>query len=168
MKNYYLRIKEWWQHLGPREQKLVSYGGIITLLLLFFAFIWLPEMQFVSLTRNKIPHTRNLVVWMQAADRKLSLASHENNDKPILTPVGLLSTLQNRINRMNMQNALQQLKQISNEAIELNFNEVEFDNLISLLLETCKNPSVKIEQLSASASKNSGMVKARVVLKLEG
>lgn len=166
MKQYFLKLNKWWENLARREKKIISIGSFFTFFMIFFAFIWWPELDSVRNLRKKITQDQHLLAWMKAADDELSQMPSEIESK-LTTPVELLSILHNKINRYGLQGSLIQLKQISNDAIEMNFRELDFDKLMLLLAEVCQQQAVTVEQFSAVAGKVSGQVKAQLILKLE-
>ena len=167
MKEWQIKIKDWWQALSQREQQVVALGGIVISALLFYLIIWGPYLDRINTMRQHIKTEQQTLAWMQAADKEIKqFEVHSKNKNAATTPVILLSTLQKQIEEANLAPFLTDLKQSATDAIEIHFQKIEFDNLIRLLLTILKTQNVSITQMSVIAENSPGMVNADVILKL--
>ena len=85
-------------------------------------------------------------------------------NKPVSIVV-FLSQMQDKIKSAGLENTLTQLKQSANESIEMHFQKVEFDKLMSFLIAVMKEHPVSISRLSVAATDAPGVVSADIVMK---
>ena len=169
MKEAWGKLKEWWLTLALREKQAVALGGALLGLFIFYQFMWMPYLHYVDAMRVRIKTQEKTLVWMQAADKEINkIESQSKNKSKSLTPVILLGFLQKQINQAGLEQNLTQLKQATNESIELHFQKVAFDKLIMFLIAVIREQSVMLTQMSVTTEKNiPGMVNADIILKLE-
>ena len=84
-----------------------------------------------------------------------------------ITPIILLGILQKQTSDENLEKAMTQLKQVSSDSVLIQFQKVEFDKLMPLLMKVVKEQAVSINQLSVIATKTQGLVNADITFKLE-
>lgn len=168
MKESWSKIKEWWSNLASREKKAVILGTFFLGVFIVYQFIWTPYVNHVAAIRMRIVKQQQTLEWMQQADkevRKINSDAGKNKNK-ITSPVILLGLLQKQINQDGLEQSLNQLKQASNDTIEMHFQKVEFNKLIRLLTAILKEGNVSINQMTAMSINTPGMVNADVILKL--
>jgi general secretion pathway protein M len=167
MKERWVKLQEWWLNLALREKQAVALGGLLLGLFILYQFIWTPYLNQITAMRTRIQTEQKTLRWMQAADKEISkLSGQSKNKSQSITPVIVLGLLQKQINHVGLEQNLTQLKQATNESIELHFQKVVFDKLITFLTSVIKEQSVSIAQLSVSAENTPGIVNADIILKL--
>jgi general secretion pathway protein M len=168
MKEYSLKLKEWWLSLALREKQALALAMALLLIFIAYQWIWSPIAEQASNMRRRIATQEKTLVWMQTADKELQKVEGQSNNKnKASSPIVLLSLMQKRINQAGLDGSLTQLKQATNETIEMHFQKSEFDKLITMLTAVIKQQSASIMQMSVVAGDEPGIVNADVVLKLE-
>ena len=168
MKEYGVKLKEWWSNLAPREKQAVTWGGALLGIFIIYQGIWSPYVDHIASMRNSIKSNQKTLVFMQEADKEIQKKESQSNTKAKTTsPVALLGFLQKQINQSQLNQQLTQLKQATNDSIELHFQKIEFDKLMNFLIKIVKEQSVSITQLSATAESSPGVVNADVMLKIK-
>lgn len=161
------KIKEWWAPLATREKQAIAIGGTIAGIFILYQFIWSPFVTHLDVMRKRIQSDGKNLIWMQAADakiKKIENLAKENN--VVTTPVGLMSALQKQIEREGLAQYLGQIKQASETSVEVHFNKVVFDKLVSFLTVLIRENHVVIGQFTATADAAPGVVSADIVLKI--
>jgi general secretion pathway protein M len=167
MKEWQMKIKEWWSTLSQREQQAVSLGSVAVGILLFYAIIWGPYLDRIDIMRKQIKSEQQMLAWMQAADKEIRLLENQTKNKnAVTTPVILLSVLQKQVDQAGLKDRLTGLKQASNDSVEMHFQKVEFDVLIQLLMDVLKTQNVSVTQLAVIAEATPGIVNADLFLKI--
>lgn len=165
MKEFWMKLKEWWSNLALREKQAVSIGGSLLVIFIIYFWMWTPYINHVASMREKITSDEKTLVWMQAADKAMQKAEDKTGAKTkSLSPVALLGEMQKQVKLSGLEGALTQLKQGANESIELHFQKVEFDKLIKLLAKAMKEKHVSVSHLSL-ISIEPGLVSATIVMK---
>lgn len=160
-----VKLKEWWNALAEREKRMLTIGSFSTAIFLFYALIWSPYLNRVTDLRKQILTQQKTLSWMQTADKEIRKLESEHTPKAVtLSPVELLAYLQKQIADSGLTAA--QLKQISNDSVQMQFQKVDFDRLIGFLIKVAQEQSVTITQMSAIADVSPGVVNAEVTLKI--
>lgn len=167
MKEYWQKFKEWHAGLELRERRAVNIGGAALVFAIFYFGIWSPFLNRVDNLRTRITGDQKTLAWMQEADQKIKqLSGTTSVSDRQMTPVTLLAFLQTQVNQAGMRDALKEMKQAANDSIQMQFKNVSFDQLITLLMTVLKNSHVTVTQFSATAEKTPGMVNADILLGL--
>ncbi|MGB6977157.1 MAG: type II secretion system protein GspM [Gammaproteobacteria bacterium] len=157
-------IREWWQNLGPRDQKFLISGGIIALILLIYAFIWSPLSTAVSGLKQQVDDQRELLGWLQAASTKTQqyhnsgFSIQNRGNQPLIT------FLSNSLANNDLHQFNPQIISTTSDTVTINFNQVAFDNLIAWLEKLWRNYGQDLEKISITTTPISGLVKAQLVI----
>lgn len=164
---YWKKSKDWWSTLAWREKQALAAGGVVVALFLVYEVIWSPIVDGAANMRKRIEVDQKNLAWMQAADKEINKLEGQSREKvKTVAPVALLALLQKKVAQAGLDEAAVQLKQASNDSIELHFQKVPFDSIMKLLLATAKDYNVTIIQMSAVAETTPGVVNADVVLRI--
>lgn len=168
MKESWVKLKEWWSSLAIRErQALMLLSGFLSIFLIY-ACVWSPLYNAANTKRNRITADQKILDWMVTADKEIQQLEHESHGTgKTVSPVVLLGVLQKQINHAELEQQLVQLKQINNDSVEMHFQKVAFDKVITLLSDLIKEENVTITQMSATAEKAPGLVDVDVTLRIE-
>jgi general secretion pathway protein M len=168
MKEYWVKFKEWHAQLEQRERRMVNIGGVAVAVAIFYFGIWSPFLGRVAGLRSGILGEQKTLAWMQSADQKIKGFSGENSGKQQkMTPVTMLSLLQNQVNQSGMKDSLTLLKQAANDSIQMQFKHVSFDQLMKLLIAVIKANHINITQFNAAAEGAPGIVNAELMISLD-
>jgi general secretion pathway protein M len=168
MKENWEKFKVWYAALEGRERRAVNIGGAALIFAIFYLGIWSPFLDRVNTLRQRITSEQKTLAWMQDADQKLSkLAGTGGGVQQRITPVAMLTVLQNQVQKFGMKEAVSELKQTTNDSIEMQFKNVSFDQMMKLLMAVMKDYRVTITQISATAEATPGQVSVAMTLALE-
>lgn len=167
MNEYWIKLKEWHAQLELRERRMVNIGGTALAIAIFYFGIWSPFLGRVNTLRTTISGEQKTLAWMQDAEQKIKqFTSDDKSSRQSMTPVTLLSQLQNSVNDAGMKDSLQSMKQTSDDSVQMTFKNVSFDQLVKLLISVMKASHVSVTQFNAVAQPTPGVVNAEVVLNL--
>jgi len=165
MNERFVKLKEWWNPLAEREKRALMIGGIALGVFLFYALIWSPYLNRIADLRAHLPAQQKTLHWMQTADKEIRQLESEHTPKTAaLSPVELLAYLQKQLTTAGLDAS--QLKQISNDAVQMQLQKVDFDRLIGFLIKVAQEQSVSITQMSVMADGSQGLVNAGITLKI--
>jgi general secretion pathway protein M len=130
-------MKQWWQNLSRQEKQTVSAGSILVAIFIIYTCIWYPLDHKVTTMRTQITQNQKLLAWMKAADAQLENVQHQAQ----ITSSGhssasLLSLAQSQIKQSTLATQNYQLRQTENDAVQLSFKQVDFDNLVTWLTDS--------------------------------
>jgi type II secretory pathway component PulM len=166
MKEYWVKIKDWHTQLEQRERRAVNIGGVAMIFAIFYLGIWSPFLGRVDDLRERITSDQKTLAWMQNADQQLSRQTQSGETKQNYSPVGMLAALQTEVQKAKMKDAMTELKQASNDSIQMHFKNVSFDQLMKLLMSVMRSSHATITQLSTTSESTPGMVNADITLTL--
>ena len=159
-------MKEWWNNLSLRDKQMLSLGVAAIICFLIYGLLWAPLDNKVNRMRNQISTDQKLLIWMQETNQHIQ-ESEKSLQKKGVTPSGvsILSIVQRQINKTPFVSSLSQLRQAENDAVQLTFNNVDFDKLIAWLTQLWQQQGLVITQISVIASTTPGLVSADLILK---
>lgn len=164
---YRRKAKEYWLQLAPREKKAVSIGSAALGIFILYATIWSPILNHNDELRQGIRTNAATLAWMQNADKEIQKAKTESQTQTTMTsPAMMLSFLQKEITVAGLSSSLMQLKQSSNETINLQFKKVEFDKLMKLLIDITQKQKITITQMSSVSGVSPGIVDVDIAVTL--
>jgi len=165
MKAQFNKMKARWEELKTREKQAVLIGGGFLVFLIFYLGIWKPAMDHLQGLRERIVNQQKTLLWMQAADKILKKSGNPSivKSKPVSLAV-FLSQMQKRVRQTGLESFLVQLKQSDKDSIVMQFQKVEFDRFMTMLMTVMKEDPVAVTRLSVLASDAPGYVNADVVL----
>jgi len=168
MNQWQIKIKSWWGDLSLREQQVVAIGTTVVGIFLFYLLIWSPYLNRLDQMRKQIRTEQATLAWMQAADSRIKKIENQTKNKNAsITPIMLMSLLQKQLKDTGLDTSLTELKQAANDAVELHFQKVAFDQLMSVIETIIKEQNVKITQFTAVSQNAQGSVNVDLVLKLQ-
>lgn len=157
-------MKEWWQNLSPREQKLLILTGAFFIVAVLYFFIWSPISDSLTNLQNNVAQEKDLVAWMKTAVPQLQSAATIQTSQAIVSADKLFTTVENSLTTSNLKNDLANIKQNQDGTVTLSFNKIAFDQLINYLVKIEQQYSIVITTFSATRLSANGLVKCEVVL----
>ncbi len=154
-------IKEYWFQLATREKQTIMIGGFFAFLFLFYFLIWSPFTSKVENLKNTASSNAVLLKEMQEIDQKINFLQKNS----ISTHGSSLSILQNAIQQSSVAKNLTDMQQKEKDSVQLYFKEVDFDQLITWLINN-SSEGWTISEFSTTKTSKPGMVSARFQLRL--
>jgi len=160
-------LKEKWSQLGAREKYLLTIGGIALIIFIIYKGVWSPILDKVNMMRLTIVTNDATLAWMKTTDETLRTL-----DKKLKSPVGkistieLLSILQEKVKQLNFAAHLTQLKQVSQNTLTMQLQQVDFDIFIGLLIDIMKEHPITVTHLSVLSLPTPGVVNVELTLQL--
>jgi|SRR5579885_310667 general secretion pathway protein M len=161
-----MKIREWWAGLASRERLAIVTGSCAVAIFIVYQWIWIPCLDHMESMRKQIAADQKTLQWMRAADEAIQKVETKSRGKnKAATPIVLLSNLQKQIKAAGFEQYLSQLKQATNDSIEMSFRKIEFDKLVRFLISVTMDQGLTITQMSATAENAPGIVTVDIVIK---
>jgi len=157
-------MKDWWNSLAKREQRLVLWGGIVVVLLIYYFAILSPMQDKISALKKSVANDAALLTWMQKAKSDVKQAEQNRVKNTANRSKSLLTLVDNSIKQKRINTAVTDIKQINKNEVQAKFQDVVFDNLIGWLQQLQKREAVKIKKIILRRTETQGVVSADVVL----
>lgn len=168
MSKWRVLAQEKWAGLNEREQRVLAIGAGLLTLFIVYEFIFSPLLNQAEKTRTEVRMNQKTLAWMQAADKQMLMLEHQHKSKKPASIVALLGLLQKKVIQAGFDSRLVQLRQIGTNSIEMRFQNVNFNELLKLLVTLVQEQPVLIARMTAAAGKGPGMASATTVLDLRG
>lgn len=162
-----LELKDRFGRYSDREKKMLIIGGSAPILFLCYALMWSPILSHLSSMREKVESNQKLVSWMQGADR--AIAELQKSERKRAKPeslVAFLSIIKQGIQQASLSKSLAQLRQAGADTIEIQFQQVNFDQAISYLSSLLLSHDVHVQQFSVTALPTPGLTNIVVLLRV--
>jgi general secretion pathway protein M len=159
-------MKEWYANLAVRERLIVAVGGVVTLLILFWALVWLPLDRSQDELRSSVGDWQQSLAELRVLGASMSLdegdaASAPTGDTGQSAVVVVDQTLRER----NLNSAVKR-RQPTPNGIRVEFEDVAFDQLVVWLgdLSATHGLSVQAGSLSQGTRAEKGRINASLTL----
>ncbi len=122
-------MKDWFANLEQREQWIVGGGGVVVLVIVLWAFVWLP------LDRGHQRVQSGVEVWQRALSDIRGIAARDSQPggatqaRPTNTNQSPVVIVDQTLRERNLNNAVQRRQPVPN-GIRVEFDDVPFDQLV--------------------------------------
>lgn len=157
-------MRERWQNLSLREKQSVAAAGVVVGLFLIYILIWSPLTSKTDELRDSIKHEQSLLSWMQEADKEMRNYVPQSEGKTFTSTAALLAWVQASVQQSSLSKQLTQLRARGTDSIELQMQNVSFDEFIAWLMKAQSQQHFKINQLSVTKTNVPGVVQVELVL----
>ena len=158
-------MRDAWQNLSLRDQRMLLMGGALALLLLAYALLWLPLQRSRDDLRQQVAAAQASLRWMRAAAEELNLrrgvlgsaeTSHDHRS--------LLARVDSGAREQGLGAALMRVEPSAEGAVNVVFQQASFDALVGWLESMSRTHGTRIAEFSAQSTGASGQVDARALL----
>jgi general secretion pathway protein M len=158
----------WWEKLTRRDQRILVYGGLFGIIILFYSYAWMPVSSAVSAAYSRVSTQKTDLIWMQHAVRRID-SYREKGYIPTQEKTAVLKTAVTnavKAERLNvyLTSTAYSGKKTDPTGVTLNFNSVPFDRLIHMLQGVWLQDGVYVAKLSIARTQTSGLITAAVSL----
>jgi general secretion pathway protein M len=159
-------MKEWYANLAARERLIVAVGGVATLLILFWALVWLPLDRGQEELRTSVDDWRQSLAELRVLAASSSLDEGEAASAPTGdTGQSAVVVVDQTLRERNLNNAVKR-RQPTPNGIRVEFEDVAFDQLVVWLgdLSATHGLSVQAGSLSQGTRAEKGRINASLTL----
>ena len=158
-------MKDWFANLEQREQWMVGVGGVVVLVIVLWAFIWMP------LNQGQARLESSVDIWQRALSdiRGIAAQGVQSGDAGRARPVGANETpiviVDRTLRERSLNNSVQRQTDVPN-GIRIVFENVPFDQLVVWLGELYSNYGLAVQQgdLATSSRNEPGRINATLTL----
>jgi len=158
-------IRERWQALVPREQRIVAVGAISAVLLLGWAFVWHPLAQKRAELRETVETQRHDLAYVRVAAAEVErLRAAGTRSKPDRQGRSLLALADATARSAGLESALRRVEPVGTSSVRVSFEFARFDGLVDWLENLSRDYGIETSDFSADRADGVGLVNARVTL----
>lgn len=161
-------MKQYWQSLQQREQRVLIGGGAALVLLVFYQFIIDPLIQGIEQKQESVAYQRSVVNWMEQAAAQVRTRQTQSPERS--TPPGdasVMSLVDASARKFGLADALKQISP-AGERVRVQLESAGFDRLLRWLDELSREYGITVDTLSVERLPESGSVNATLLLKSQG
>jgi general secretion pathway protein M len=149
-------MKEWWQQLNVREQRLVVVMGSVVSLFVLYSFIWQPLNENIDKSEGKLARQQSLLTWVEA---NISLFEQAKQSGGNQKNSGSIASIVNRSAGRN--NITIARIQPQGEDLQVWVDKVPFDQLLNWLEHLANKEGLVVRNIDLSKSDQKGVVSVK-------
>ena len=153
MKDY---VNHFFSGLSDRDKVVLSFGGVVVLIYLFFLLIYSPLRHAVDFKLKQLTEKKETLIWMREQSKVKHAVKHIEGN--------LLSVFSSQLKKASFSQFPYQLQQSGENRIQLSFAEVPYVDFLNWLQSIGEQFVMTVTELSATRSKIPGVVKLRIVV----
>ncbi len=153
----------WWQAQSARDRRILLVGGVLAVLLLGYALLWLPLQRDTEEWRARAAAAEANLIWMRTAAEQLRGIA----PAPATAPAdgrSLLAVVDAGVREAGLGGALLRVEPVNAGQVRVYFQQAGFDALADWLQSVGNSHGVRVVELSAQRSAGVGLVDARLTL----
>lgn len=148
-------MKQWWQSLNNREQKLVASLGIAVGVFIFYGLIWQPLTQGVTDNQKKVNRKQDLLNYVTAETARYQSLKGSS----VKVSSGSLSSIVNRSAREN-QITLARV-QSQNSDLQVWVDNIAFNQLLTWLEQLANQQGIQVKSIDLTPGEQAGQVRVK-------
>lgn len=162
-------MKQWWKELQQREQQLIMGGSIVLIMVLLWAFAWLPYQQYKNTLQTRINARGQQLIEITkivSKARAISKPGQTTGSTPARGDRSLLRITDESARAAGLAAALKRIEPDSDNQVQVWLENADFDKLISWLELVEGKYAITVESSSINKVSNqaTGAVNAHLSL----
>ena len=153
-------MKAYWSQLNERERWMVGLGAMFCVIYLFYMLIYAPLARAVHNQSQQLLEKQETLVWMQQVRQQYKAKTAPQT----LTSSKLLTVLDEQLNKTSFKHFPYQLQQTGASDIQLSFDKVPYQALMSWIWSLNEKYTLSIKQLNVERTDVPGVVKLMIVI----
>lgn len=158
-------FSSWWQLRSRQERIILSIGGGIIASTLFYTLVMVPLKNNIEDLEKQWRSNRELASWIAPRLAYLKTKDSLQGGK-LIDPTVLLTTIDAAVRQSDLSGAVVEVSQTDKNGVQIRFQAVSVDNLLSWLAIQKVNHNINVAQFIAQKIKTKGLADATVVLKI--
>ena len=162
-------MKEWWQNLQVREQRLLMAGGALLALLLVYALIWAPLVGGIGKLETSVAQQRETLAWMQKAAAEVkALRAASGRRSAGLGGRSLLAVVDQTARAAGLGGALKRVQPQGDDSVRVQMESASFDAMMRWLRNLLTQNGVFVTTITVERADAPGLVNVRATLNAAG
>lgn len=157
-----MKILDGWQHLEPRDQRVLIIGTLVTLGLLGYFLLWQPFNTARHELRNRVTAQQATLLWMQNAAQHIQQLRATRSEATPKIP--LLTTVTNSLQTGNFAKLLKQVESKNEQEVRVIFEQINFTELMTWLATLHNQFSIQVQSIHITTLTVAEMVKVQLIL----
>ena len=148
-------IKNWWEEISEREQKLTLIAGVIIFFVIVYSLLWQPLSSNLAENKQKLAKVEQTLQWTEVTARTLVSQGINQNKKSQRK-----QNLSQLINRTSKRNNIT-ISRINNQKkqVDVWIDNIEFTQFLKWITLLKNESNVHVVSVDISQQEIEGMVK---------
>ena len=143
-------IKAYWLGLEPRERLILSVGGVVVAMILFYALVWQPWQKSIASMQKSIQTLRSDLVWVRQHAPIIKSGGQGLKVKQQGQDQSLLSVVESTAKKNQLNKAIQQMVPTNDNQVRVVLEDAGFNNWVKWIDELSTKYGVNVEQANAN------------------
>lgn len=156
-------MRDKWQQRSPRERRLISLGGLVVGILIFYLLIWSPLESAVTQQHQLQQTTQQLYAWMQ--EKSVLIARLKQATGGVRgRPTSLLLVTERSLAQAKLASYIKKVEQPDQTSLALQLDAIPFDGFISWLQRLDSQYAISIKSVKVKRTAVTGVVDIELTL----
>lgn len=156
-------MNKFWQNLNERERWMVGMAFLAVMAWVFYALLYSPVLEELETNTALLKEKMADLQWM----KQLNPASIQESSQKKVSNNQLITLIATELKNTNVQKFPYQLQQTSSGEIQLSFEKVPFQYIITWLAKLKENYRFTIKQFTVEKTETPGLTRFLLILSVE-
>ena len=159
------QIKQWFNSLPLKEQRLVLATGLLIFLTLFYLIVWEPVHAGLTAEQQKQQSQKEILLWMQQAAveaHTLQASGNRSTVRDKNKPVTLI--IEQTVNNAGLKSSVNKIESSGNNGARVILNDASFNQILVWLNTLATYNGIQVVSANIERASESGQANARLTL----
>jgi len=155
-------MREWFDNLGERDRRIVTWGGAAVLVLVLLGII-VPLNRNIAIARERVTRKQGDLQFIQSVAPQLASAGPSSGNAT--TAESLVVLVDSSARESGLGKSLSNSQPTGDKGLRVRLDRVGFDAMVAWLARLSQQHGVRVESAEIESAGETGLVNAGLVLK---
>jgi len=155
-------MREWFDNLGERDRRIVTWGGAAVLVLVLLGII-VPLNRNIAIARERVTRKQGDLQFIQSVAPQLASAGPSSGNAT--TAESLVVLVDSSARESGLGKSLSNSQPTGDKGLRVRLDRVGFDAMVAWLARLSQQHGVRVESAEIESAGEAGLVNAGLVLK---
>jgi len=155
-------MREWFDNLGERDRKIVTWGGAVVLVLVLLGII-VPLNRNIAVARERVTRKQGDLQFIQSVAPQLASAGPASGNAA--SAESLVVLVDSSARESGLGKSLTNSQPTGDKGLRVRLDRVGFDAMVAWLARLSQQHGVRVESAEIESAGETGLVNAGLVLK---
>ena len=155
-------MREWFDNLGERDRKIVTWGGAAVLVLVLLGII-VPLNRNIAVARERVTRKQGDLQFIQSVAPQLASAGPASGNAA--SAESLVVLIDSSARESGLGKSLTNSQPTGDKGLRVRLDRVGFDAMVAWLARLSQQHGVRVESAEIESAGETGLVNAGLVLK---
>jgi general secretion pathway protein M len=155
-------MREWFDNLGERDRRIVTYGGAVVLVLVLLGII-IPLNRNVTIARERVTRKQGDLQFIQSVAPQLASAGPASAG--VDSAESLVVLIDSSARESGLGKSLSSSQPTGDKGLRVRLDRVGFDAMVAWIARLSQQHGVRVESAEIESAGEAGLVNAGLVLK---